>query len=96
VVWDSNPGRGKEFLSSPNPNPPDLLCGPTVFLSKGYRSNFPKVIRPGRDANHTSTSSARVKHDLSCTFMPSYASMVSRRTTLPLKKEEKKVRPETW
>jgi hypothetical protein len=47
--------------------------GPHSLLSDGYKGYFPGVRRPGRDADHSSTSSAEVKNAWSYTSTPQYA-----------------------
>jgi hypothetical protein len=44
---------------------PDRLRGPPSLLYNGYRVFPGGKVRPGRDANHTHTSSAEVKKELS-------------------------------
>jgi hypothetical protein len=56
----SNAGRGWEFFSSTTC--PDQLWGPASLLSKGYRGAISLgVERPGREADHSLSSSAEVK-----------------------------------
>jgi hypothetical protein len=58
----SIPGRGKGFFLWPLC--PDRLWGPPSFLYNGYRGSFPwGKARPGRDTDHSPTSSAEVKNE---------------------------------
>jgi hypothetical protein len=57
----SIPDRGKIFFSSPQR--PDWFWGPLSLLLNRYRRVlFPGVKRPGREANHSPPSRAKVKN----------------------------------
>jgi hypothetical protein len=64
----SIPGRGWEFFSSP-PRP-DRFWGSPSLLSNWYRDLTSGVKRPGREADHSSPSSAKVKNAWSYTSIP--------------------------
>ena len=51
-------------------NRPDRLCGPLSLQFNGYRGYFVGVERPGREIDHSSSSSAEVKKEWSCTPIP--------------------------
>jgi hypothetical protein len=53
-------GRGKKFSSTPQS--PNRLWGPSSPLYSGYRALSPEVKRSGRDADHSSASSAEAKN----------------------------------
>jgi hypothetical protein len=58
----SIPDRGRGFFFQPLH--PDLLWGPPSLLTNGYRGPFPGgKARPGRDADHSSSSNAEVKNE---------------------------------
>ena len=59
-VQDSNPCRGKFFLSSAKC--PHRLRDPLSLPFDGYRSSPPQQKRPGREVNHSPQSSAHVKN----------------------------------
>jgi hypothetical protein len=66
----SSPGRGWEFFSSPPP--PDLLWGPPILLSNGHQGGLSLgVKRPGREADHSPPTSAKVQNAWSYTSTPS-------------------------
>ena len=56
--FESRPGN-KFFFS---PKYPDRLCEEPGLLFSRYRSSFPRVMRPVRDAHHLPLSSADVKN----------------------------------
>jgi hypothetical protein len=53
---------------------PDRLWGPPSLLPKGQRGGglFPRVNRPGREADHSPSSSDEVKNAWNYTFTPPY------------------------
>jgi len=57
----SIPGRRGEgiFLFATTSRPPLVH---SAFLSNGYRSSFPRIERPGCEADHSPSSSAKVKN----------------------------------
>jgi hypothetical protein len=58
----SIPDRGRGFFFSPLR--PDWLWGPPSLLFNGYWGPFPGgEVRPGRDADHSTPSSAEVKNE---------------------------------
>jgi hypothetical protein len=65
---------GVRFFSSPRR--PDLSTGPLSLLSNEYRRLFlPGVKRPGREADHSSQTSAEVKNTWIYTSTPPYVFM---------------------
>jgi hypothetical protein len=69
----STPGRVIIFTS---PYHSDLLWGPPSLLSNGYRELFPRVKRQGREADHSTPTSAEVKKPWVYTSTPPYVFMV--------------------
>jgi len=59
-----------------SPSRPDRLWGPPSLLFNGYRALFLGVKRPGREADHSPLSGAKVKNSWSYTPIPQYASLV--------------------
>jgi len=56
MVRGSNPGGGEVFQTRP-----DRLWSPPSLLYHGYQVSFLWIKRPGRDVDHPSPSSAKVK-----------------------------------
>jgi hypothetical protein len=73
--WGSISSRGSEgnFFSSPPRS--DRLWSPASLLSKGYWGPFPRLKRPGREADHSLPSSVEVKNAWSYTSTPQYVFM---------------------
>ena len=65
MVRGLNPGRDKNFFSSPNR--PERLQVPLSLHFSGYRGSFSGVKWPGRKFNHSPPSSAEVKNECSYT-----------------------------
>jgi hypothetical protein len=79
-VRGSNPGGGEIFRSRP-----DRPRGPPSLLYNGYRVSFPGVKRPGREAHHPPSSSAKVKERVELyLYSPSGPSWTVLGRTLPL------------
>jgi hypothetical protein len=53
-----------------SPKRPDHLWGPPNLLFSGYWCSFPELKRMGRDVDHSTPSSARVKNEWICTSTP--------------------------
>lgn len=68
MVRGSNPDKVKIFFSSSSR--PDRLWDPLRLLFNGWRCSFPRVKRLGREADHSSPSSAEIKNLWSCTSNP--------------------------
>ena len=68
TVRGSNPHRNIRFFCFPTQ--PYRLWDPSIFLYNAYRSSFQGLKRPGREANHQSSSSAEVKNEWSYTSAP--------------------------
>jgi hypothetical protein len=60
---------------SPTPQHPDQLWGPHSLLCNGYQALFPWVKRSGREAYHSSPTSAEAKKMWIYTSTPPYAFM---------------------
>ena len=56
MVRGSNPGTGKQFISSPER--PDRLWAPHSIVSKSHRGSFPGIKRPVREVTHSPPSGA--------------------------------------
>jgi hypothetical protein len=65
-----------------SPGRPDRLWGPPNLLYNGYWGLFPMIKRPGREADHSPSTSAEVKKMWIYTSIPPYA-FISTGTTLP-------------
>jgi hypothetical protein len=63
-----SPGSGKRYFCSQNHA--DWLWGPPSLLFNGHRSFSPRLKRAGRDVYQSSTWSAEVKNEWSCTSPP--------------------------
>jgi hypothetical protein len=61
-------GRGKKFFLFKNVH--ERLWGPAGILFNRYRYFFPGVRRPGREVDHSSSSTAEVKNEWSYTSAP--------------------------
>jgi len=67
--------KGRDFFSSPRPV---QLWGPPRLLLNGYRRISPlRVMRPGRDADHSIPSNAETKNACSYTSTPPYVFVAS-------------------
>jgi len=55
MIWPSNPGRDKIFLS---PECPEQFWGPPILLN-GYQSSFLGVMWPGHEVDCSSPSGAK-------------------------------------
>jgi hypothetical protein len=64
-IRNSNPGRGKRFLSSP-----DWIWDPPSLLFNKYRDSYLRAKRPEREVDHSPPSSAEVKNEWSYTSAP--------------------------
>ena len=63
------PARARDISLSKSP---DQLWGPPSFLFSGYRGSFPRIKRPGREADHSPSSSADGKNKQSYTSTSPY------------------------
>jgi hypothetical protein len=68
TIWGSNSGRGKRLFSSAELT--DQLWEPSCLVFDGYKVYFPGVKRPGRETDHSPTSSAEVKNEFNYTSAP--------------------------
>lgn len=68
TVQGSNPTRGKGYSSAQIC--PDQLCSPPRLLFNGYGGCSTRVKQLGHDINHSPPSTAEVKHEWGCTFIP--------------------------
>jgi hypothetical protein len=70
----SSPGGGKNFYSSISSRPALRLTGPPIQWEPEALS--PRVMRPGREADHSPPTSAEVKKTWVYICTPPYAFMV--------------------
>ena len=68
TVWSSNPGTDKKRFSSPIRA--YRLRFPPSLLFNVYWGYFLGIKRPEHDVDHSTPSSAEVKHERSCTSIP--------------------------
>ena len=69
TIQDSNPSRGKRFLSPPKC--PDWLRGPPSLLFSYHQGPFPQVVKwSGHEADPSPPSNVKVKDDWSFTSTP--------------------------